>query len=63
MKGTLHFHIIVFGGISTYVLQQFSSVQKMCDKIVQALDSFSTAKLLVTALHNHSGKSLLAVWT
>ena len=44
MKGTLHFHFIFFGSISSYVLQELSQLQDVCDVASEALDSFITAK-------------------
>ena len=44
VKGTLHFHLIFFGSISPYVLQELSNVQHICNKVATALDYFYTAK-------------------
>ena len=44
MKGTLHFHLVLIGSISPYVLQELANIQDICDKVATTLDSFYTAK-------------------
>ncbi|KAL3931624.1 MAG: hypothetical protein SGBAC_011222 [Bacillariaceae sp.] len=44
VKGTLHFHIVMLGSISPYVLQELASVQRVCNKVAEALDFFYQAK-------------------
>ena len=38
-KGTLHFHILIFGGISAYAMQRFASMPRICEEISKVLDS------------------------
>ena len=44
MKGTLHFHLVLIGSISPYVLQELANIQDICNKVATTLDSFYTAK-------------------
>ena len=44
VKGTLHFHLILFGSITSYVLQELSKVNEICTKIAEALDTIYSAK-------------------
>ena len=43
-RGTLHFHIILFGSISAYVLHEMAGVADICKKVAEVLDSFYQAK-------------------
>jgi hypothetical protein len=38
-KGTLHYHLLFFGGLSPFLLQRFSSLPDICIKISEALDT------------------------
>jgi hypothetical protein len=38
-KGTVHFHLLLYGGLSPYVLQKFASFDRVCKSITQCLDS------------------------
>jgi hypothetical protein len=29
-KGTLHYHLIIYGGVPPYILQQFSTIPEIC---------------------------------
>ncbi|CAB9503076.1 Inherit from KOG: DNA helicase [Seminavis robusta] len=44
-KGTLHWHITLFAGLSPYVLQRFAHMQKICDEISVALDDMYQSHL------------------
>ena len=44
MNGTLHFHLVLIGSISLYVLQELANIQDICDKVVTTLDLFYKAK-------------------
>jgi hypothetical protein len=44
-KGTLHYHLIIYGGVPPYILQRFAAIPKICEAITQALDSMHRAKL------------------
>jgi hypothetical protein len=44
-KGTLHYHLIFFGGLPPYVLQSFAGIQDLCDTIASVLDSMYRATL------------------
>ena len=39
LKGTLHFHLAIYGGIGPDVLQDYATVQEICDAISETLDS------------------------
>ena len=43
--GTLHYHFIVFGGITPYVLQRFSRVEEVCHHLADVLDSMYQSSL------------------
>jgi len=43
-KGTLHYHIILFGSLPPSLLQRFAAIPKVCDCISKALDKFYCAK-------------------
>ena len=51
-KGTMHFHLALYGGIGADILQKYSGVQGICDAITAALDSQYQAKL-PAKLHMH----------
>jgi hypothetical protein len=38
-KGTVHFHLLLYGGLSPYVLQKFASFDKVCESVTRCLDS------------------------
>jgi hypothetical protein len=38
-KGTVHFHVLFFGGVSPYVLQRFAGLQEICHAISTTLDT------------------------
>jgi hypothetical protein len=44
-KGTLHFHLLFFGGLSPYVLQRFAGLPDVCTSISRALDSMYSSSL------------------
>jgi hypothetical protein len=37
-RGTLHFHLIFFGGISPFAMQQFANIPELCEAIVHVID-------------------------
>ena len=51
-KGTMHFHLALYGGIGADILQKYSGVQDICDAIAAALDSQYQAKI-PAKLHMH----------
>ena len=38
-RGTVHFHLLFYGGLTPYRLQRFSSIGSVCEKISEVLDS------------------------
>ena len=44
-KGTLHFHLLIYGGILPYAMQEFASIPELCGAIVKVLDSQYKTKL------------------
>ena len=44
-KGTLHYHVILYGGVSPYVLQRLSRLQDICDSVSSVLGTFFRAKM------------------
>jgi hypothetical protein len=38
-RGTVHFHLLFYGGLTPYLLQRFSSMGAMCEKISEVLDT------------------------
>ena len=49
-KGTLHFHLIFFGGISPFAMQQFANIPQLCEAIVHILDKQYKGTLPATTL-------------
>ncbi|CAJ1937001.1 unnamed protein product, partial [Cylindrotheca closterium] len=47
-KGTLHFHIILFGSVTSYVLQELGNVAGICKKVQEVLDAIYKAKFTAT---------------
>jgi hypothetical protein len=45
VKGTLHYHLILYGSIPPYLLQRFANIRLICQSISKALDSMFRAKL------------------
>ena len=43
-KGTLHYHLIFFGGLPAYLLQRFIVIREVCKEISKTLDSMFKAK-------------------
>ena len=52
-KGTLHYHILLFGSVSPYVLHRFASLPSICDQISTTLESMFKAKLPVNKHIRH----------
>ena len=44
-KGTLHFHLVAFGGLSPQILQRAAGTQELCNAISEVLNSQFRAKL------------------
>ena len=44
-KGTLHFHLIFFGGVSSFCLEEFASIPSVCVAIAEVLDQHYTSQL------------------
>jgi hypothetical protein len=44
-QGTLHFHLVFYGGLSPYLLQRFADLKNLCDAITEALDKMYTARV------------------
>ena len=52
-KGTLHYHILLYGSLSPYLLHRFANIPQICDKISMALDSMFKAKLPIKKQVRH----------
>ena len=66
-KGTLHYHFLLYGSLSPYVLHRFANMPTICKEISIALDAMFKAKLPVNnhvshlipkVLRDHSGFQL-----
>ena len=44
-KGTLHFHILIFGGIPSYAMQRFASMPDICAEISKVLDTMFNSEI------------------
>ena len=44
-KGNLHFHLVIWGGISSRVLQKYGGVPRICEAVTRALNSMYNATL------------------
>jgi hypothetical protein len=44
-KGTVHFHLLLYGGLTPYLLQRFSSMSAVCKKISEVLDTMYCCSL------------------
>ena len=44
-RGTLHFHLLIYGGLSPYLLQRFAAMDDICKSISVAMDQMYTSKL------------------
>lgn len=44
-KGTLHYHLLFFGGLSPYLLQRFAQLPNICNAISSTLDSMYKSAL------------------
>jgi len=44
-RGTVHFHLLFFGGLTPYLLQRFSSLGPVCEKISEVLDTMYCCSL------------------
>ena len=44
-RGALHFHVIIWGGITPKLLERASGIPELCEIIEKALDSIYTAEL------------------
>lgn len=44
-KGTLHWHFLIFAGLSPYLLQRFAHLQNICDEISPVLDTMYVSEL------------------
>ena len=44
-KGTLHYHLLFFGGLTPFVLQQFSSLGEVCSTVSVVLDTMYTGSI------------------
>jgi hypothetical protein len=42
-QGTLHFHLVFYGGLPPYLLQRFANLKALCDAITKALDTMYKA--------------------
>jgi hypothetical protein len=44
-KGTIHFHLLIYGGLSPYLLQRFAAMESVCVHISSVLDKMYNAEL------------------
>ena len=44
-KGTLHYHLLLYGGLSPYVLQRFVHIKRITDEIARTIDTMYRSKL------------------
>ena len=44
-KGTLHYHLLFFGGLSPYLLQRFAGMKNICGAISEVLDTMYKSTL------------------
>ena len=44
-QGTLHFHFLIFGGISSYAMQRFAAMSDVCAEISKVLDSMFNSSI------------------
>lgn len=44
-SGSLHFHVVIWGGLSPQLLECFADIQEVCETIAEVLDSMYCAKL------------------
>jgi hypothetical protein len=58
-KGTLHYHILLYGGLSPYLLQRFASLGQVCDAISKALDEMYRSSLPEKSLYNSVMKRIV----
>ena len=49
-KGTLHYHLLFYGGLLPYVLQQFVELEEVCDAISATLNQMYQSSLPETTL-------------
>ena len=52
-KGTLHYHLIVFGSLTPFLLQRFASIGEVCKTISRVLDTMHRASLPSEAHVDH----------
>jgi len=52
-KGTLHYHILVFGGVTPYVLQRFVYIEELNKVLAETLDTMYQSSL-PTNVHIHN---------
>ena len=58
-KGTLHYHILLYGGLSPYLLQRFASLGQICNAISKALDEMYRSSLPEKSLYNSVMKRIM----
>jgi len=58
-KGTLHYHMLMAGGLNGYVLQCFHAVSELSSKISFVLDKIQTASLCDEFLIAHALRKIL----
>ena len=44
-QGTLHFHLLLYGGLSAYVMQRFAAMKDICNEIASVLDSMFVSEI------------------
>ena len=44
-KGTLHYHLIIYGSLPPYILQRLANLEEICNSVSKALDTIFRAQL------------------
>jgi hypothetical protein len=44
-KGTLHYHLIIYGSLPPYILQRLANLEEICNSVSKALDTMFRAQL------------------
>ena len=62
-KGTIHYHLIFFGGLPPYVLQRFACMPEISKAIAKVLNTMYRAKLPDDCNVSHVIATILKEWT
>ena len=66
LKGTLHFHLLIYGGLSAYAMQRFAAMKDICAAISDVLNSMFVSEIpsthhLPALLHKLAEKPEIAL--